>query len=193
MRFCVALLLMANALLMGACASTDGGVKGEVPPSADSDANYTPVLNKWHRDGSVYHLFQKRIGVHGVLLTSEFRKAYLERMARLRGDSQSSLDESVGRRMAFLVSVTSPERAYENIDDKRLWNIALKYGNLQIQGAEVRPLSEKNTLDPFFPFSNQWSREFLVAFDPGGVTELPQSVTLVLKSALVSVEMEWRS
>jgi hypothetical protein len=39
---------------------------------------------------------------------------------------------------------------------------------------------------------NQWSREFLVTFDANSTGELPDSVLLSLKSALVAVDLEWR-
>jgi hypothetical protein len=180
------------AFLLVGCASSRGSLNSDVPPSASSDNNYADVLEKWARSGSVHHLFQKKMDVQAIMLTNEFRAAYLERMTRLRGDTQSSLDESVGRRVGFLVSLSTPERAYENLDDKRLWTAALQLGTLQVQNAEIRPLSDKTLLDPFFPFVTQWSREFLVMFDPGATGELPQSVILKLKSALVALDLEWR-
>jgi hypothetical protein len=94
--------------------------------------------------------------------------------------------------MGFLVSVSTPERPYENVDDRRLWTSSLQIGAVQIQNAEIRPLSDKVLLEPFFPFVTQWSREFLVAFDPGATGELPQSVVLKFKSALVALDLEWR-
>jgi hypothetical protein len=187
-----AFLCMFTASVVLGCASSGGEVRSEVPPQAASDSVYAETLEKWHRSDSVYSLFQKKIQVHGVLLTTDFRKAYLERVSRIRGDAVNALDESVGRRLGVFVSLTTPDYAYENLDDKRLWSVSLRYGKTQIHAPDVRPLSEKTPLTPFFPFVNQWSREFLVTFDANSTGELPDSVLLSLKSALVAVDLEWR-
>jgi hypothetical protein len=137
-------------------------------------------------------MFQKRIEVHAVMLTAEFRTAYMERAAKIWGEGQQAFDSSIGSRVGFLVSFSTPDRPYEFLEDKRLWVLSLNYGGTKVSNPEVRSLADKAVLDPFFPFVNQWSREYLVAFDPAMGSSLPQSVSLSLKSALAGVELEWR-
>ncbi len=189
-RGLVEILVCATAFT--ACASSQKAeTVSAVPDSATNDSEYAGTLQKWQRSENVFHLFQNQLSINAVMLSSEFRKSYSSRMTRLRGDSRNSLEESVNQRVGFLVSITSPFHAYETLDDKRIWGISLKYGNSKIQNNETKLLADKVILEPFFPFITQWSREFLVTFEPAELGEQSQSVTLLLKSALASVEMEW--
>lgn len=182
----------AVSLALTSCASVSGGVSSSVPAAASSDTAYSPVVRKWHRSESVYSMFQKRIEVNAVMLTSEFRSAYLERAGRIWGEGQEAFDSSIGSRVGFLVSFYTPDKQYDYLDDKRIWALSLNYGGTKVSNPEIRALSDKVVLDPFFPFINQWSHEYLVAFDPALGSSLPQSVSLALKSALANIELEWR-
>jgi hypothetical protein len=183
-----------------ACTTSSDGATAEVPPQPRQDTPYFDVHEKWHKEESIVSSLQKKLEVHALLLTDEFRRAYVARFQRLRGVTQDSLGQDIGRRVGVLVSVFSPEKPYESLDDRRLWTIQLKYGINTLANPEIKSLNDKVLLDPFFPFVNQWSREFILAFDPtagttgdsgGDETPLPDSVTLIMRSALTSVEVRW--
>ncbi len=184
--------IFTAAVLTVSCASSSDNAISSVPASAIADSSYADVLQKWQRSDAVFSMFQKRVEIHAVMLTAEFRKAYMERAGRIWGEGQQGFDSSLGNRVGFLVSFSTPDRAYESLDDKRLWVLNMNYGNTKIPNSEVRGLTDKALLEPFFPFVNQWSREFLVAFDPGASGNLPEVVGLTFKSALAGVELIWR-
>jgi hypothetical protein len=193
MRNIVALLVLA-APILGGCASTSGGAESSVPVSARADGEYAPVLEKWYRETFVSPAFQKRFEVKAVLLTNEFRKAYLARHARLQGPSQGGqFDDSIGSRVGVLLSVFSSDRDFEILEDKRLWTIAMNYGQAELRNPEVRMLPEKALTTPYFPFVSPWSKEFLVVFEPqGGEGGLPDKVELTMRSSMANVEMIWK-
>jgi hypothetical protein len=182
----------AVAILMVSCASSSDNAISSVPASVLADSPYADALQKWQRSDAVFSMFQKRVEIHAVMLSTEFRKAYMERAVRIWGEGQQAFDSSLGNRVGFLVSFSTPDRAYESLDDKRLWVLNLKYGDTKIPNSEIRSLMDKAFLEPFFPFVNQWSREFLVAFDPGAGGNIPDVVGLTFKSALAGVELIWR-
>jgi hypothetical protein len=150
-------------------------------------------MEKWYRETYVSPAFQKRIDIKAVLLTNEFRKAYLARYVRIHGEGQGQFDETIGSRIGVLVSLFSSERDHELLEDRRLWTVSMKYGKAELRNPEIRMLPEKPLLTPFFPFVSTWSKEFLLVFDPQGVEGgLPEKVVLSMRSALADVEMIWQ-
>lgn len=191
-----ALVVWSLAMLGHACTSTSDGAQSEIPVSAKSDDKYAAALEKWQREAHVFNQFQKRADATVVLMTEEFRRAYLERWKSIRGDSKSSLDEMTSGKLGLFVSIYTPEYPYISLDNAKLWSHQLQFGDKSLAPIQVRALTEKSTFEPYFPFISHWSREFLVVFETASPTGeslvLPSSVTYSLKSALVNLEFTWK-
>jgi hypothetical protein len=182
------------------CTSTSENVESSIPLSPLQDAEYAPVFEKWNREAHIVDQFQKRIDMHAVLLTDEFRRAYAARWQRLRGDTNARLpEEMLGGKLGVFVSVFTPDRPFLRLDDKNLWSIRLRYGPTQLTPSVVKSLREKEYFEPYFPFVSLWTSEFLLVFDvapsesaPNANLALPQTVHLEMNSSLTKLDLGWK-
>lgn len=195
-KFCLFLFAVLAPLVTLSCTSMSDEAKTSLPTSAADDDAYQVALAKWSREAHVFYRFQKVIDANVVLFTEEFRRAFLERWTQIRGDGRSNLDEMTSGKSAALVSLYTPDFPYMSLDNSRLWTIEMQFGEKKIAPSIVRWIDDKPLLEPYFPFLNKWTREFLVIFDtasPSGETfVLPNSVQLSLRSSLVSTEFAWK-
>lgn len=188
-------LTVFSALIFSACTSSSERATATIPPSTSSDSAYNSVLKKWQREAQAYDEFRLQIDVKAVLFTDEFRRAFLERWQRIRGESRSSLQEMTSGKSGALVSLYTPIYEYMTLDNAKLWSFELRFGDRVFAPTLVKLVPDKVMLQPYFPFVSNWSREYLVIFDtaaPGGESlVLPDSVTLALRSALSNIEFKW--
>lgn len=186
------------AFFTAACTTTSAGVSSDLPPSAKDDDAYISVVNKWKREATVFSQFQKRVDAVAVLFTDEFRRAYAERWNRLRADNRASFEEVGANKMAVLVSAYTPEYQYSFLDNTKLWSYQLKVADKTLTPYQISHLNDKALFEAFFPFINKWTKEYLVIFETseGGVGSQavvnPTSVSFAMRSALVSLNFEWK-
>lgn len=179
------------ALLSAGCISTVDEGSVATPPDPQQDTAYWPVHEKWHRSGKWYGDLEEFVRVHAVFLSDEFRSAYLRRFESVRGER---LDVFAGERLnAILVSLYASHEPFANLADAKQWSLFV--GSTQVRPTEVRELGEKTLLQAFFPYADNWSREFLVVFDPTAPAEngtaLPTSLTFSARSTQVSFSLTW--
>lgn len=178
------------------CTSIPSGSMAAIPPEADSDKEYAPILEKWHKDVSIFDQFQSRLNLHAVLFTEEMRKAYLDRWIRVRGDSPAAIGADIGGNLSLFVSFYTPDENYLVLDDPNLWTLRLQYGDRILAPTIVKRLFDKEIYRGFFPFVTIWSSEYLIVFDvsvsdSGDSAVLPESLSARFYSSLSHVDLKW--
>lgn len=181
------------------CTTSSQGSSVSVPPSPKEDNSYAPVLAKWTRQANVISRFQSQVKVNAVIFTEDFRQAFMRRVNLLKGTKSHGIDDLTSDKLGFFISIYTPEYAYMNLEDLKLWNIEVHYGSKVLTPSLVKNLREKSWFEPYFPFIDKWTSEYLLVFDVKDATTLqennfiaPDSVSLVLKSALAGVELTWK-
>lgn len=186
--------LWTALLCLASCTISGPGTLSSIPLSPKEDKSYIEVFNKWHKEINIFSEFQNRIEAHALFLSDDFRKAYHKRFESIRGETIDPFNQETGADFGILISVTTPDHYFEEVDSRNIWTLKLAYGSLDLANPDIRSLKEKEILEPFFPFVSKWSKEFLVVFNlkkEEGKAELPQKVKLSMRSSLATIEMEW--
>lgn len=194
--FVVALLLLGTSFV-GCTSTSSGGSQAAIPVSSSEDDDYAPVVKKWTREAHVYSQFQKQVDTFAVLFTDEMRRAFVTRWQNLHGYKSASFDDIGDGKLGIIVSLFTPEYTYMKLDERKIWGFQLDWGAQKIAPVTIKSLSKKTQFQPYLPFVNAWSQEYLLLFDvnPTEVnipTVVPNQVTLHMRSALVAVEFVWK-
>ena len=199
--FCSFLSILVASFLcvpfIGSCTSKSASVDASIPPGPLEDEAYAKELNTWRKSAHVNEEFQKKIDAEVVMFSDAMRKAYAERWTRLRGDTTAEIAALTGGKLAFFVSVFSPESDFMEVDNNALWTIQLRRGSEVLVPVLVKKLWEKSAFVPFFPFVNHWTKETLVVFEasssvPGSTALVkPVTSTLEMRSALAALSFTW--
>ena len=187
-----------SAPLLGSCTTSSDASSASVPESALEDEAYAGPYKNWHTKVSVVDQFQKKFDAEAVLLSNDMRRAYTERWSRLRGKSDAGLGDLSGGKLAVILSYFSPQDEYMDLSNPQLWTVELSVAGKNYAPALVQKLPQKAALEPFFPFVNQWTVEYLLVFDASsdasgeqGMVIAKSSAQLKLKSALVNATLGW--
>ena len=183
------------------CVSASRNSSALVPASANSDESYFKAYEAAHVELLVNNEFQKKFDAHGVLFSTEMRRAYTERWTRLHGKTDAGLGDLSGGKLAVILSYFSPEDDYMDLTNAQLWSVSLNVAGTEYPPTLVQRLQQKTALKVFFPFINHWSADYLLVFDANSDTKgESQSVTptpsvlrtqLSLSSALVQAKLVW--
>lgn len=193
---------VSSGLSLTACTTASSNTRTVVPPGPMDDVEYSAVLLKWTKEAKVIDHFQKQVDFNAVLLTDEMRRAYVARHARLRGDASAAIEDMNGGKLGMIVSIFTPDSGYEDLSDRSVWSVSLRAGAQSVTNVQVRRLSNKTVLEPYFPFVNRWTNDYLLVFEtasapqPGAAASeillQAQDVSLVLRSAIANVDFNWR-
>lgn len=193
-------LLCAALSFLGAplgCTSVPEGGSVSIPPAAAADKDFEQVLGKWHKTVRVYDQLQNRIELHAVLFSEEMRQAFIARWKRVRGDTEVRIAQEFGGKLAFFVSLYTPDESFMSLDNQNLWSIKMRFGDEVLAPTSVLRLYEKPMYQSFFDFIDKWSAEYLVVFDVSDVeaaesVTLPQSLSAQFYSSLSYIDLQWR-
>jgi hypothetical protein len=95
----------------------------------------------------------------------------------------------------IFVSVYSPDINRNPLTEKAMWNITLqrKDSSVTKEPETIFSIKKKEPYTAFFPFINNWSREYLVVFDENGESPelMQQNMTLWIQNKVASVSLFW--
>lgn len=194
------------------CTSTSSGEStAEIPTSVKNDKDYFPVFEKWTQEAHVYLDLQKRIDMYVTLLGQDFRGAFSQRWQKLHGSSPFTLEGNPATHVGAFLSIYTPDRPYQRLDDAKVWTFELSLGDKKYIPMLVKRAAQKSTekvaFEGFFPYINSWSTEYFVLFElvakptsegkvdvPGAGPEtlITLPVTLSARSNLARMDFVWK-
>lgn len=151
-------------LLWVGCQTTSDDVSVDISTEAKKDKAYHLALQSASRQVKVYDNFETILVANTTFLSAPFRTAFSSRLSTLLDQALFSLDEGTNK-SAFFVSVFTPEDEKSMIGNTKLWSIFLTNQSEKIYPSLIKELPTKERWRTFFPYVNNWSKEFLILFD----------------------------
>ncbi len=186
-------------LLGGQVSCTSSTPPSEAKPSVSvyQDDAYWSALKKWKQEITLLDQFQMKAMGTAVLLTPPFQEAYQARFKQLYGSQLSDITQSDSSKLGVFISLFTPEDTYLQIDDAKVWNLEVWFGDQKASVIQTKPLKEKEILSHFYPFINHWTKEYILFFDypkqsNTGSGNPPNSVLFLLKGPPGTLEFKWQ-
>lgn len=189
--------LLLGLLTTASCAVTTSD-KAAVLLHSDifSDSDYIKPYQAATRTVQITENFEKIYDISVTYLSPEFQQAFAKRMNSHSPQLPQGL-KVASSKMGFLVSIFSPEKSKTALEDPSLWTLMVDIDGRRKLPEKVKKLREKERWEPYFPYINRWSVEYLVLFDEPLIA-LDQSALVVkrplritLKNSSASSVMEW--
>ncbi len=163
--------------------------------TAFDDDNYSVAFQDATRHAKVIRDFETKYELTATYLSPKFRTAMSKRFSNLYEETRPLLEESSSK-AGFLIAIYAPE---EDFDLRKSIDASLKF---KTQGEKLSPvliktLRNKEKWQPFFPYVNRWTKEYLVIFESASVdansAELVEKVGVDLSfhTSEAEVKMKW--
>ena len=160
----------------------------EVHKTAKDDPQYSSILQKSTRKVEVYDNLEAKVFINATYFSPSFRKGLKNRFKNIFGKEQTLLVKDE-KQIVFLVSVFTPKRKNINLNDQHLWSLYIKNSKEKYKPKMVKFINQKEKLNPFFPYINNWSKEYMIFF-PNNLTKNERK-NLVLSNSQVRIELFW--
>jgi hypothetical protein len=176
-------------------------------PTSVTASDYGKVLRRWRRHGHVLHDYDTALEVSVVLLSAEYRAAFVTKMGDVRSLPPQARDELWARQRkaateatdVVVLMQTSRWEWNDLSSSKSVWTITYADGTGREALATDRvPLDEKlDTLAALYPevtpFTRAWLVRFPAAFSDGTPLLGPdtRAVSIRFAGPLGKTEMRW--
>jgi len=158
---------------------------------------YFQLTEQWSRKGVVRMGLESELSFIALLKSTEWRKAYVARHARLQSFSAQETEKMLTDQMqahheatdvVLAVASTNPDHSRLTHRTSR-WRILMLTGDgQQIEPLEKRPVHWSTLeLQAYFPGYHQWQRYFAVRFPP----DLVGPLTLVISGPPGKTSLVW--
>jgi hypothetical protein len=154
-------------LILFCTACTTSIQKMSAPVSPFDDLDYSPNLEKWRKQVSVYNDFELQILAGAVLVAPEMEEHYKVRLRRLQSEYAQSNPYIVTSQdsISIVIDLFAKTKPYMDLTDQNLWHLTLTIDDTVIAAPHrIVAFSRHELLSPFFPLSSQWSRYYIVIF-----------------------------
>ena len=159
--------------------------------SPEGDQSYAKVYKENTRESKVFKDLETELFLHITYISPTFEEALKTRGERILSKAKPLPIKNVNKRV-FFVSAFSPNE--ENIDFKtdNLLDIHLKVAGSKLFPEEIIELEEKKKWKLFFPYINQWTREFIIVFNKEQENPLPPgSIHFNLSNGNSLISLKW--
>ena len=137
--------------------------------SSLQDKGYKKSLAEHTRKANLSDDFNIMFTIYASSLNNKFFKVLKEKYYEIFPQSQKSDDtiiQKINNKTAFIVSIYSPDNNLLNIKNKKQWNIYLEENNKNLTfPLSIISLKKTDSWDSFFPFINNWTKDYLIIFD----------------------------
>jgi hypothetical protein len=175
--------------------STSKNAKAIVPENPADDPAYSPILVKWARDVTLYKDLEMYFSGSAILMTTEMMEAYKKRAERIQGIVKKFDTNVIPEKKDILPVVvtmytTSPQ--FIELDDSKIWNVALFYQNQWVQPSSIFSYRNKASLQPYFPIGSNWSRMYVVQYRIPNWQDNKSDVVFSMQSGIAKADYYWR-
>jgi hypothetical protein len=144
--------------------------------SSLQDKNYKKSLQEHTRKSNLSNDFNIMFTIYASSINNKFFNVFKAKYYEIFPQAQKSDDtiiQKINNKTAFIISIYSPDSNLLNLKNKKQWNIYLEENNKNlIFPLSLTPLKKTDSWNSFFPFINDWTRDYLVIFDRSNAKKL---------------------
>lgn len=151
---------------------------------------YQKAYENYTRNETVYYNYETLYTISATYFSTDFYSSFTSLKNEKYIGKEYRREIKAGK--SFLISIFSPNNAYNKLKDEQLWTLRLDIEGKEYPVKTLKKIEQKNSWYVFFPYLNRWSSDFIVVFDvPEEVFHSEQKVTLKLSNTKAHTEMKW--